>query len=134
MPDDSVRAGRFCSFSAGSHPKGEAHPLALQELEKYNYSTDDGLRGKDLDEFAVEVCPVWPGQAMTAHWGVADPVVVEGEDCVKQSASAAAFRELQNRISIFVNLPLASIDKPRPREKLDETGRIRLVDAEVPAA
>lgn len=140
--------GKFRGFSAGSHPKGAAHPLAIHELEHNNYLTD-GLRSKDWEEFAAPDAPhmdfvftacdkaaaeVWPGQPMTAHWGVADPVAVEGEDYETKSAFATAFGELQNRISIFVNLPFESLDKLRLQEKLDEIGRVRLVDAEDPAA
>ncbi len=132
--------GRFRAFSAGSHPKGAVHPLALHELERNGYATE-GLRSKDWDEFtgrdaphmdfvftvcdqaAAEVCPVWPAQPMTAHWGVADPVAVEGNDYARRSAFATAFRELQNRISIFVSLRIESLDKLRLKEKLDEIGR-----------
>ncbi len=143
--------GKFQGSSAGSHPKGEAHPMTLYELQHNNYATD-GLRSKDWDEFAApdaahmdfvftvcdkaatEVCPVWPGQPMTAHWGVEDPVVAEGDELAQRTAFATAFRELQNRISIFVNLPLDSLEKLRLQEKLDEIGRIRLADAKEPAA
>ena len=143
--------GKFRGFSAGSHPKGAVHPLALHELEQNNYLTD-GLRSKDWEEFAApdaphmdvvftvcdkaaaEVCPVWQGQPMTAHRGVADPVAVEGEDYQKNAAFTTAFRELRNLIAIFVNLALGSLDKLRLQETLDKTGRIRLADAKDPAA
>jgi arsenate reductase len=143
--------GRFQGFSAGSHPKGEVHPMALYELQHNNYATD-GLRSKDWDEFgtpdaphmdfvftvcdkaAAEVCPVWPGQPMTAHWGVEDPVAVEGDELAQRTAFATAFRELHNRISIFVSLPLDSLDKLRLQEKLDEIGQIRLAEPKEPAA
>ena len=77
---------------------------------------------------AAEVCPVWPGQPMTAHWGVEDPVALEGDDITQKAAFATAFRELQNRIAIFVNLPFDSLDRLRLQERLDEIGRIRLSD------
>jgi arsenate reductase len=80
------------------------------------------------DRAAAEVCPVWPGQPMTAHWGVEDPVAAEGDELTKNAAFATAFRELQNRISIFVNLPFKSLDRLRLQERLDEIGRIRLSD------
>ncbi|MCC6207260.1 MAG: arsenate reductase ArsC [Gammaproteobacteria bacterium] len=137
--------GTFRGYSAGSHPKGRIHPRAIHELERNNHLTD-GLRSKDWSEFSVpgaprmdfvftvcdraaaEVCPVWPGQPMTAHWGVEDPVAVEGDDITQKAAFAIAFRELQNRIAIFVNLPFKSLDRLRLQEKLDEIGRIRLSD------
>lgn len=141
--------GKFRGYSAGSHPKGKVHPGTLYELQRNNYLTD-GLRSKDWSEFATpgaprmdfvftvcdraaaEVCPVWPGQPMTAHWGVSDPVAVEGDEVTKRAAFATAFRELQNRISIFVNLPFSSLDRLRLQEKLDEIGRIRLADRKDP--
>lgn len=143
--------GRFRGFSAGSQPSGEVHPLALHELKQNNFLTD-GLRSKDWGEFAApdashmdfvftvcdraaaEACPVWPGQPMTAHWGVPDPVTVKGEAYVRQAAFATAFRELQNRISIFVNLPIGSLDHLRLQKHLDEIGRSTLADSEEPAA
>lgn len=145
--------GRFRGFSAGSHPKGEVHPLALEILRRNNYLTD-GLRSKDWAEFAepgapqmdfvftvcdraaAEVCPVWPGQPMTAHWGVADPAAVEGDELTRIMAFRRAFAELQNRISIFVNLPFASLDRLKLQKRLDEIGQIQLEDAptDAPAA
>ena len=143
--------GRFQGFSAGSHPKGEVHPKALYELQHNNHPVA-GLRSKDWSEFAApdaprmdfvftvcdkaaaEVCPVWPGQPMTAHWGVEDPASVEGNDLARQAAFATAFRELQNRISIFVNLPFDSLDRLRLLEQLDEIGQARLADSREPAA
>lgn len=134
--------GRFRAFSAGSHPKGAVHPYALDLLRRLNHSTDT-LRSKSWDEFATphaqaldfaftvcdnaagEVCPVWPGQPMTAHWGLPDPAAVEGSEAEKRAAFADAYRMLANRISIFVNLPLASIDKLSLQKRLDEIGRKR---------
>ena len=135
--------GRFRGFSAGSHPKGEVHPLALELLRRNNHSTD-GLRSKDWEEFARpgaprmdfvftvcdnaanEVCPVWPGQPMTAHWGVADPAAVEGDEITRMNAFRTALRELENRIKIFVSLPLSSLDRLKLQQRLDEIGRTTL--------
>jgi len=121
-------AGRFRAFSAGSTPKGTVHPLALQVLDSMDYPTDD-LRSKSWTEFAAphapvmdfvftvcdnaagEACPVWPGQPMTAHWGIEDPAAVEGTELEKLAAFTTAFRYLKNRIAAFVNLPLGSIDR-----------------------
>jgi len=145
--------GRFRGFSAGSHPKGEVHPLALEILHRNNYRTD-GLRSKDWSEFAesdaprmdfvftvcdkaaAEVCPVWPGQPMTAHWAVADPASAQGDEVARMMGFRVAFRELQNRISIFVNLPFSSLDKLALQKRLDEIGRTTLSeeDAETPAS
>lgn len=135
--------GNFAGYSAGSHPKGEVNPFTRWVLEKNNHLTE-GLRSKDWAEFsqpgtpemdfvftvcdkaAAEVCPVWPGQPMTAHWGIEDPAAVEGLDIDKKAAFQKAFSELQNRISIFVNLPFESLDKLKLQQKLDEIGSIQL--------
>ena len=132
-------AGRFNAFSAGSHPKGAVNPLALKVLKSFNYPTDD-LRSKSWEEFAApgapamdfvftvcdaaasEVCPVWPGQPMTAHWGIEDPAAVEGTDIQKEKAFVAAFRYLKNRISAFSNLPIKSLDKMALNARLREIG------------
>ena len=134
-------AGRFASFSAGSQPKGIVNPFALKVIEKYDYPTD-GFRSKSWEEFAVpgapvmdfvftvcdnaagEACPVWPGQPMTAHWGIEDPAAVEGTDIAKETAFNAAFRFLKNRISAFTSLPIASIDRMALGNKLREIGRL----------
>ena len=134
-------AGRFNAFSAGSHPKRGINPFALTVLESYGYPTD-ALRSKSWDEFARrdaptmdfvftvcdsaagETCPVWPGQPMTAHWGIEDPAAVEGADIEKEKAFVTAFKYLRNRISIFINLPVASFDKMTLRAKLHEIGRL----------
>jgi arsenate reductase len=133
--------GRFRGFSAGSHPKGEVHPIALRLLAQMKLPTD-GLRSKSWDEFAAagappldfvftvcdnaagEVCPVWPGQPLTAHWGVADPAAVGGPDTEKWLAFRSAFRALENRIRIFINLPIASLDRLSLQRRLDEIGRL----------
>jgi protein-tyrosine-phosphatase len=137
---NTVGKGRFRAFSAGSHPAGQVNPFALELLEKNRLSTE-GLRSKNWDEFAVagaprldfvftvcdkaanEVCPVWPGQPISAHWGVPDPAAVEGSDEAKRKAFFAAFNQLQNRIMLFANLPLASLDKIALKRKLDDIGR-----------
>lgn len=132
--------GRFRGFSAGSHPKGEVHPFALDLLTRSNHPTD-GLRSKSWDEFAKpgapaldfaftvcdnaagEMCPVWPGQPMTAHWGLPDPAAAEGSETQRRLAFAEAYRMLSNRISIFVNLPLASLDRLSLQKRLDAIGQ-----------
>ncbi len=138
--------GRFRGFSAGSHPGGSVQPLALELLRRVHLPTD-GLRSKSWDEFAApgapamdfvftvcdnaaaEVCPVWPGQPMTAHWGVPDPAAVAGDEATRMSAYRRAFRELENRIKVFVSLPIASLDRLRLQQKLDAIGRSSLEEA-----
>jgi arsenate reductase (thioredoxin) len=133
-------AGRFRAFSAGSHPKGKVNPLALQVLASFQYPVE-GFRSKSWSEFANkdapvmdfvftvcddaagEVCPVWPGQPMTAHWGIEDPASVDGPDIAREAAFVAAFRYLKNRISIFTALPIRSLDGMALGSKLREIGR-----------
>lgn len=137
--------GRFRAFSAGSHPAGKVNPFAVKLLENQGLPVDT-LRSKSWDEFgapdappldfvftvcdnaAGETCPFWPGQPMTAHWGVEDPAAVAGDDATKMLAFRQAFRELENRIKIFVSLPFQSLDKIKLKHKLDEIGTIRLPD------
>jgi arsenate reductase len=132
---------RFNAFSAGSHPKGKINPFTLKTLEAYGYPTD-GFRSKSWDEFAIpgapqmdfvftvcdtaagEACPVWPGQPMTAHWGVEDPAVVEGPDVEKERAFNLAFRYLKNRISVFASLPIRSLDRLTLNARLRDIGRM----------
>ena len=132
--------GRFRAFSAGSHPKGAVHPLALEILAKYHMATPT-LRSKSWNEFATpdapplhfvftvcdraanEVCPLWPGQPMTAHWGIEDPAVVEGSDEAMARAFNKAFRELDARIKIFANLRLELLDRMTLQRELDAIGR-----------
>ena len=132
--------GRFAAYSAGSQPKGRVNPYALRLLEKLNYQTDFA-RSKSWDEYsspdapvmdfvftvcdtaAAETCPVWPGQPMTAHWGVPDPAAVEGSDAEKAIAFADVYRMLNQRISIFVSLPFASLDKLSLQHRLDSIGK-----------
>jgi arsenate reductase (thioredoxin) len=134
-------AGRFNAYSAGSHPKGAINPFALKVLDSYGYPID-GFRSKNWDEFAQpsapimdfvftvcdnaagEVCPTWPGQPMTAHWGIEDPVVVEGSDIDKERAFVQAFKYMRNRISVFLALPLASIDKLSLKQRLRDIGHL----------
>ncbi len=135
-----VGRGRFHAFSAGSHPSGRVNPFASELLEK-NHLPTEGLRSKSWDEFAQpgapqldfvftvcdnaagEVCPVWPGQPMTAHWGVPDPAAVEGSDEAKRKAFFLAFAQLQNRISLFANLPLDKLDRLSLQKNLDAIGK-----------
>ncbi len=139
--------GKFKGYSAGSHPKGEVHPFALELLERLNYDIS-ALRTKSWDEFATpgapqldfvftvcddaanEVCPVWPGQPMTAHWGLPDPSAVHGTDTEKRLAFADTHRMLYQRIGIFTNLPLASLDKLSLQKRLDEIGRTEMAASE----
>jgi arsenate reductase len=132
--------GRFAAHSAGSHPAGRVNPLALDLLRKNRISTE-GLRSKNWDEFAApgapkldfvftvcdnaagEVCPIWPGQPMTAHWGVADPAAVEGNDDFRRKAFMRAYAELSNRINLFLNLPLDKLDRLVLQRKLREIGK-----------
>jgi protein-tyrosine-phosphatase len=134
-------AGRFNSFSAGSHPKGAVNPFALKVLESHGYSTD-GFRSKSWDEFAVpgaprmdfvftvcdsaagETCPVWPGDPMTAHWGIEDPAAVEGTDIQKEAAFVAAFKYLKNRIAVFINPPTRNLDKMTLGARLRDIGQM----------
>ena len=130
---------RFRAFSAGSFPKGEVHPYALDMLRRQNYPVSE-LRSKSWDEFAgpaaprldfvftvcdraaAEVCPIWPGQPMSAHWGLPDPAAAQGSEAERRLAFADTLRMLTNRISIFVSLPLASLDKLTLQKRLDAIG------------
>lgn len=131
---------KFRSFSAGSHPKGAVHPYALDLLRSLRMPID-GLRSKSWSEFAQpgtpemdfiitvcdqaggEVCPIWPGQPMTAHWGVPDPAAVEGSEEAKRDAFRAALRQLDNRIKLFISLPFAALDRMALKHELDRIGR-----------
>jgi arsenate reductase (thioredoxin) len=144
-----VGTGRFNAYSAGSHPTGRVNPHALALLKRLNYPTD-GLRSKSWSEFATpsaveldfvftvcdnaagEVCPVWPGQPMTAHWGVPDPAAVTGSEAEIAAAFNDTHRMLNNRLSIFVSLPIVSLDAMSLQKRLDDIGRTR--DARAPAA
>jgi protein-tyrosine-phosphatase len=132
-------SGTFHAFSAGSHPRGEVHPYALDVLRHENHDVS-ALRSKSWEEFgepgapefdfvftvcddaASEVCPVWPGQPMTAHWGIPDPAAVDGREAEMRLAFADAMRMLTQRISIFVSLPIESLDRMALQERLDAIG------------
>lgn len=132
--------GTFRGFSAGSQPSGRINPYAFELLQRMNYDVGS-LRSKSWEEFAKtdapkldfvftvcddaanETCPVWPGQPMSAHWGVPDPSRVEGNEAEKRQAFADTHRMLYQRISIFVNLPLASLDRLTLQKRLDDIGR-----------
>ncbi|WP_339758338.1 arsenate reductase ArsC [uncultured Hoeflea sp.] len=135
-----VGQGRFKAYSAGSQAKGEVHPFTLDLLKQMNFDTGFA-RSKNWDEFAApgaptmdfvftvcdnaakESCPVWPGQPMSAHWGIPDPASATGTDAEKRLAFSEAYRMLNARISIFTNLPLASIDRLALQDRLDSIGR-----------
>jgi arsenate reductase (thioredoxin) len=132
--------GKFKGFSAGSHPKGAVHPLALELLQSRGLPTE-GLRSKGWDEFARpgapnldfvftvcdnaagEACPYWPGQPMTSHWGMEDPAAVEGDDAQKRRAFLQTYSALESRIKIFASLPLRTLDKIRLQGRLDDIGK-----------
>jgi len=134
--------GRFTAFSAGSHPKDRVHPLALETLARNQLPTDN-LRSKSWDEFAgpeaiplhfvftvcdraaQETCPLWPGQPMTAHWGIQDPAAVEGSEEDRMRAFRRAFAELDARIKIFTSLRLEALDQLALQQQLDAIGTIR---------
>ena len=132
-------AGHFAAYSAGSAPKGQVHPLALQVLKEARLPTA-GLRSKSWDEFSAaevpqfdfiitvcddaanETCPIWAGHTILAHWGIGDPVSVDGNAENKLHAFRTAFLELDNRIRVFINLPLKSLDRMKIQEHLDAIG------------
>lgn len=132
--------GTFHGYSAGSQPKGEVHPLALDRLRKAHLPVE-GYRSKSWSEFAVpgapamdfvftvcdnaanEVCPVWPGHPLTAHWGVPDPAAVEGTEEEKQRAFLNAFLQLQSRIKLFLSLPMEALDRMSLHRRLVEIGK-----------
>lgn len=134
--------GRFLAYSAGSHPRGEVNPNTIRLLQGLHYKTDE-FRSKSWDEFerpgapkldfvftvcddaAAEVCPIWPGQPMTAHWGMADPAVVEGSPAEIALAFADTYRMMNNRLTLFMNLPLTSLDRLSLQRRLDEIGQRR---------
>jgi len=140
--------GRFRAYSAGSMPAGTVNPLALNLLRKLNYEVSS-LRSKSWEEFAGapkldfvftvcdnaanEVCPIWPGQPMTAHWGLPDPASVQGTEAEKAFAFDDAYRMLNQRISIFVNLPLESLNKLSLQKQLDAIGKAGSPAAREPA-
>ena len=132
--------GRFRAFSAGSIPKGAVSPFALALLKQLGYPTE-GLHSKSWDDFAVagapqmdfvftvcdqaagEVCPVWPGRPVSAHWGIPDPAAVKGTDAEKMQAFREALRMLANRIGVFIELPFDKLDRLKLKARLDDIGR-----------
>jgi len=142
--------GKFHAFSAGSHPTGQVNPLALNLLRKTNYDVSQ-LRSKSWDEFAApdapkldfvftvcdnaanEVCPIWPGQPMTAHWGLPDPAKAEGTEAERQIAFADTMRMLTQRLGIFVSLPFDKLSKLSLQKELDEIGRTEAAASKAPA-
>ena len=142
---NSLGNNRFRAFSAGSHPKGAVNRFAIELLQRQGFDVSR-LRSKSWDEFAApgaphldfvftvcdsaagEACPVWPGQPMTAHWGIEDPAAVEGSDEQKRKAFSRTLRMLQNRIALFTSLPFAKLDERAIKRKLDEIGRLREKD------
>jgi protein-tyrosine-phosphatase len=142
-------SGRFNAYSAGSFPRGAVHPTALGLLEKAHLDTS-GLRSKSWDEFAKpgapqmdfvftvcdqaarEVCPVWPGNPVTAHWGVPDPASVEGTDAEKNRAFRYAFQALEARIKLFTSLRLEALDRLAIKRNVDEIGHLRVVTSGEP--
>jgi arsenate reductase len=139
---NQIGKGRFKAFSAGSHPSGTVNPYVLDLLKQQGLPTD-GLRSKSWYEFAApdvplldfvftvcdnaagEVCPIWAGQPMTAHWGIEDPAAVEGNDATKRDAISAAFRLLNRRISLFINLPMSKLNSMSLKHELDAIGKLR---------
>jgi arsenate reductase len=131
--------GRFVGFSAGSHPKGTVHPIALELLDRMHVP-HEGARSKSWSEFAqpeapvmdfvftvcdraaAEICPVWPGQPMTAHWGVEDPVLERASETARWVAFRHAFKILDTRIKLLLSLPVSSLDRIRLQRRLDEIG------------
>ena len=146
---ERIAGVRFRAFSAGSHPVGAVNPYALELLERRNHRTDH-LRSKDWNEFtapgapvtdfvftvcgraAGEVCPVWPGQPIGAHWGFPDPASVKGKEAEIRAAFANTYREIATRIEIFTSLPLASLDRLALKRKLDEIGSARVSAGQPP--
>ena len=142
MNHPAIGGRKFRAFSAGSHPKGAIDPLALDTLQQHRIPTD-GLRSKSWDEFAgsdaphlhfvftvcdqaaAESCPTWPGQPMTAHWGVPDPVAVTASDEARRRAFREAALVLRRRIELFASLPLASLSRLALQERLEEIGRVQ---------
>ena len=135
-------AGKFVAHSAGSQPKGKIHPYTIDLLRSLKHPTED-LRSKNWSQFAkakaprmdfvftvcddaaAEVCPVWPGHPMTAHWGMPDPVQVKGTEAEVRLAFAESYRMLKNRITSFINLPVASLDRLRLQKDIETIGAVR---------
>ena len=134
--------GQFHAYSAGSHPAGAVHPIAIELLQKSRLPVEH-LRSKSWDEFSTpdapqfdfvftvcddaagEVCPAWPGHPMTAHWGIDDPAAAQGSDEEKRKAFFTAFTQLNRRISLFISLPVEKLDRLSLKKQLDDIGRLR---------
>jgi len=137
--------GKFKAYSAGSHPAGKVNPYSIKLLERLDFPTD-GLRSKNWDEFsgenapkidfvftvcdnaANETCPTWTGQPMTAHWGIEDPAAVTGSEIEIMNAFRKAFRELENRIKVFIELPIESVSELKLQQELDQIGRTKAIE------
>ena len=140
---NSMGHGRFHAYSAGSHPNGLVNPFALERVAAIGYDTT-ALRSKSWDEFAKndapkmdfvitvcdnaagEVCPIWPGQPITAHWSFEDPAAVTGDDATKRRAFDKIFHQIMNRVQLFVNLPLKTLDAQSIKREMDNIGRSAL--------
>ena len=136
---NTMGQGRFRAYSAGSHPTGRVNPFAIEKVQSVHYPVD-GLRSKNWDEFAVpgapqmdfiitvcdnaagEMCPIWPGQPVSAHWGFEDPAAVEGSDAEKHRAFDTVFRQIMARVRIFVSLPLNTLDKASIHREMKAIG------------
>ena len=137
---NTMGAGRFKAYSAGSHPTGKVNPLAIEQVQRLGYPVEN-LRSKSWDEFAApgapqldfvitvcdnaagEACPLWPGQPITAHWGFPDPAAVKGTDDEKRAAFALTLRQMRNRVQLFVSLPLETLDSLAIENKMRDLGK-----------
>lgn len=133
---------RFHAYSAGSHPTGEVNPFAIEKVKSINYPIEN-LRSKSWDEFATpeapkmdfiitvcddaagETCPIWPGQPISAHWGFEDPAAIDGTDDEKRQAFEKTFRHMMNRVLLFVNLPLSTLDQTSIKRELSSIAQIK---------
>ena len=137
---NTMGAGRFKAYSAGSHPTGRVNPFAIEQVRALGYPVEN-LRSKSWDEFAAsgapqldfvitvcdkavgEMCPLWPGQPVTAHWGFRDPAAVEGTDEEKRAAFAQTLRQMRNRVQLFLNLPLETLDSMAIEKEMRAIGQ-----------
>ena len=140
---NTMGAGRFKAYSAGSHPTGRVNPFAIGLVQELGYPVEN-LRSKSWDEFAApgtpeldfvvtvcdkaagEMCPLWPGQPVTAHWGFPDPAAVEGTDEVKRAAFAQTLRQMRNRVQLFLSLPLETLDRLAIENRMRDIGKLSL--------
>jgi arsenate reductase len=137
---NTMGAGRFQAYSAGSHPSGKVNPFAIEQVSVLGYPVE-GLRSKSWDEFAQpgapemdfvvtvcdkaagEICPLWPGQPVTAHWGFPDPVAVVGSDEEKRAAFAQTLRQIRTRVQLFLSLPLETLDRMAIESRMRAIGK-----------